>query len=319
VLGRDPEERVLAAQTCRPIPTELEADIQHLIQSALASEEYSVITRRVSKDEFPLDSWVLAELNDDLKLWIDLGDQGVSRTCFAGNYEVAETAFLDHVVKDGMTFVDIGANIGWFTMRAAKRVGPAGRVIAFEPRANTSRHLIRSVFANGFTNRTEIHRAALGASEGPGDIGWHAEGRNPGGTWSLPTDALKADVAASGGIVEPISIVTLDSVIGDRKVDVIKIDIEGAEPLAFAGGARVLSTSRPVILSIVNYHNLPIVSNMTGADYFIRMRSLGFVGRMLDEKGMGGIADENTPVPDARVMNVVFVPTERLNDFNIRW
>jgi hypothetical protein len=67
-----------------------------------------------------LSTWVLAEPRAGLRLWLDLGDYGVSRPCLINRYEPDETAFVEQYLRPGMSFVDVGANIGWFSLIAAK-------------------------------------------------------------------------------------------------------------------------------------------------------------------------------------------------------
>ena len=64
------------------------------------------------------------------------GDSELCRLIYLGNFEATERAFLNHFLRPGDVFVDVGANIGLFTLIAAARVGPAGRVVAFEPHAS---------------------------------------------------------------------------------------------------------------------------------------------------------------------------------------
>jgi hypothetical protein len=124
-------------------------------------------------------TWVLAELDDGTRLWIDLGDYGVSRSCMFGSYEPVETAFVRSMLKSGQNFIDIGANIGWFTMLAARIVGPSGRVYAFEPRPNTCERLRKSVSENGYSN-VEVRQAALGTAPGRMMVGTLMSAHNPG-------------------------------------------------------------------------------------------------------------------------------------------
>ena len=98
----------------------------------------------------PVPKWVCTELRDGLKLWVDLADIGVSAGCLLNDWEPSTTAFILAALGPGDVFVDVGANIGWFTILAAHRVGVSGHVWAFEPRPGTCGRLADSVSANGF-------------------------------------------------------------------------------------------------------------------------------------------------------------------------
>ena len=313
LLGREPEQTVLAQQRHEQISPELEADLQQIIKNITSSSEFRSVQHKLVGHEFPLDSWFLANLRNGLKLWVDLGDQDVSRVCLKGVHEPNESGFLARVIKDGMTFVDVGANIGWFSIHAAAQVGPNGRVIAIEPRKNTCAHLVMSFAENGYSDRAEVHNAAVGATTGAGHIGWTT---SPGATWSLTSASLLEQYQTAGAFVEAAEVLTLDEIVAGRNVDIIKIDIEGAEPLAFSGAVDLLRSSRPIILSEVNFKILPHISNTTGHEYINHMSSLGFDAYLLNGSSIGETASPESISPDTDVTNVVFVPSEKLGLFD---
>lgn len=125
--------------------------------------------------------------------------------------------------RDG-TFVDIGANIGLYTLNAARTLGPAGRIIAFEPGPEAVRRLRMNLSLNR-TDATITHvECAVGASEGV--MGLYLDGSNLGGS-SL--------VHEHGGDATPVQVRPLLAVLqelGIRSIDLLKIDIEGAEDQA---------------------------------------------------------------------------------------
>lgn len=257
---------------------------------------------------FAPDTWAMVELAGNLHLWIDLGDSGVSLGCLSGLYETEETAFILDTVKEGGTFVDIGANIGWFAVQAASKVGPAGRVIAIEPRARTCQYLTRSMEANHFMDRAELHHCAAGAEAGRFSIGWNAKAGNPGGTWSLPDARMAQEFRDIGHQVEEVEVRTLDSIIAGRPVDVIKIDIEGAEGLALRGGEITIAQSRPVILSEINFTLLPKISGLSAGDYVRWLEAKGYRCHVLKDGKPGAVLKaDNLPVHKVLV-NAIFLP-----------
>ena len=92
----------------------------------------SVVADRRLRNGRPIASvWI-----DGLKLSVDLRDSGIGRPLFVlRRYEARETILLRWLMKPGQVFIDVGANIGYYTTLAARQVGPTGRVLAVEPRS----------------------------------------------------------------------------------------------------------------------------------------------------------------------------------------
>jgi SAM-dependent methyltransferase len=83
----------------------------------------------------------------------------------SGGFEDAEVSFMEQVLKGGDFVVDAGCNIGVFTLAAARKVGPFGRVFAFDPNPLVLEHLKRSLFMNHWHDRVRILQYALGEIE----------------------------------------------------------------------------------------------------------------------------------------------------------
>src|SRR5262245_57083076 len=109
---------------------------------------------------------VIKELDGpgSVRLFVDLADHVIGLNIIRNHYEADELRFALDLLRPGDTAVDVGAHIGFFTMRMAARVGEAGRVYAFEPLASNADLLERSIAENGFADRVVFHRAAAGAA-----------------------------------------------------------------------------------------------------------------------------------------------------------
>lgn len=139
-------------------------------------------------------------------------------------------------LKPGMTVVDLGANLGVFATRAAKRVGPTGRVIAVEPHPDNFARLKANAERNGLT-WLECVQAAAGEKEGTAELFVHERGINH----SL--------VRGSGKSVK-VRLTSVDALAHERgltRVDFLKVDIEGVVPEALRGASDTLLRRHPLL------------------------------------------------------------------------
>lgn len=250
-------------------------------------------------------TWVLAKLDSGISIWADSKDVGVSRPCMMGIYEPDESGFVRSVLNSGDTFVDIGANIGWFTLMAANIVGPEGRVYSFEPRPDTSERLGMSADLNGYMN-VEIQQVALGSAAGRMTVATQLSAHNPGGTWSLATDAL--DSALDEGYERfEVDVIRLDD-LQLKHCDLLKIDIEGAEYLALSGATETLTRLRPTIISEINPEPLKLVSQVSAAEYVEFLRGLGYSAYEVTANGPGKLLSRDFATKLSDMVNIAFLP-----------
>ncbi|HEY0904785.1 MAG TPA: FkbM family methyltransferase [Marmoricola sp.] len=153
-----------------------------------------------------------------------------------GWYEPEETAWYSQQVHRGEFVVEAGANIGFFSLMLARQVGPEGKVLCYEPDPELAAILRRNVEANGYTN-VVVRQAAV--ADQPGELTFFRAARNTG-------DNRLFTHGVDGGSF-PVSAVTLDDELeGEtRRIDLLKLDIQGAEPLALRGLGRTLRTRPP--------------------------------------------------------------------------
>ena len=159
----------------------------------------------------------------------------------AGNIRLHRV--IDAVVGPGATVVDVGANIGYNTVYAARRVGRRGRVIAIEPAADNVRVLRENVSANALDN-VAVHAVAAGRTREVRDLFLR-------GDVSAVNSLFQESVYASVTGVERVAVVPLDEIV-DGDADLVKIDVEGAELDALGGMTRLLHNPR--LQLIVEWH-----------------------------------------------------------------
>ncbi|MFI5361283.1 MAG: FkbM family methyltransferase [Elusimicrobiota bacterium] len=141
-------------------------------------------------------------------------------------------------IAPGQVVVDLGANLGVFATRAARRVGPSGRVIAVEPHPDNFARLQRNASRNGLT-WLDCVQAAVGDREGEATLFVHDRGGNHSIVHGSDT-----------GRSVKVRLRTVDEIARERgltRVDFIKIDIEGAVAAALRGASETLKRFHPLI------------------------------------------------------------------------
>lgn len=156
---------------------------------------------------------------------------------WTGAYEIPVQEALGEVLHDGATYWDVGSHAGFFALAAARRVGPSGRVHAFEPSEPNRTRLLGNVRANGLTN-VEVHGEAVTDRSGVATLFSHPSTS----MWTI-VEGKGSDPAAE------VPCTTLDE-LGSKlgAPDVIKIDVEGAELAVLKGGAELLERDHPTVV-----------------------------------------------------------------------
>lgn len=189
---------------------------------------------------------IITRLDERLKVRIYPKDRlGVSIFIY-GFSEKAECLFVKRFLQPGMTFLDVGANFGQYTLLGADRVGKTGSVHSFEPSNRLFNELEYNVALNGFENLCSLNRVAVSDAIGTAELSKYEEGAEVFG--SLGTHERKEAKVLGKETVETI---TLDSYVEDnaiQRVDLIKMDIEGAELLALHGARELLSRPNAPVL-----------------------------------------------------------------------
>ena len=167
----------------------------------------------------------------EARLWIDLADEVIGLPILRDRYEPEMVALARALVGPGDVAVDVGAHIGFFTIHLASAVGPSGRVHAFEPLPRNADLLARSIAESRFADCVQLVRAAVADRPGEATLHFAAETLNTGGAFISERTG-----AAEGGLaLLRVPTVRLDDLDLRAPVRLIKMDVEGAEPLVVAG------------------------------------------------------------------------------------
>ncbi len=246
----------------------------------------------------PYGSWFLAR-----------GDESGLIAFFRLPYEKKEWQFVQKFLKPGMVFFDIGANQGFYTLLAAKKVGPQGKIFAFEPVPREFKNLKWNIFINGLKN-VKVEARALGCQNGVTDMFYCLNGKGSYSSLQPPSEKVKARRK-----VIKVPITSLDRYVQHNNmlsIDFIKIDAEGGEFDILKGGVTVLSKLRPVLMCEVSnkrtaqwgYSASEICDFVKKYKYRWFKFALGHALCLLDDKA---IFDEN----------LLAIPEEKIKSFSI--
>jgi FkbM family methyltransferase len=228
-----------------------------------------------------------------------------SELIFAGNYEKAEWHFVEHFLKKGITVVDIGAHHGFYTILAAKKVGPSGCVIAFEPSPRERLKLSSHLKLNRCKN-VKVEPFALASQDGEA-IFFLVQGS------STRCNSLRRPAISESMEGIMVNTMTLDNYLKKEeifRVDFVKMDVEGAELDVLKGASELLSRNpRPVIMAEVydirtnpwGYPASEIYDSLAAAQY--QWFSINSHGRL-----------QPCPRRECYEANLVAVPQERISE-----
>jgi FkbM family methyltransferase len=212
--------------------------------------------------------------------WLARND-ALSDAVFGHIFNGPEIKFLERVLENGTKVIDIGAHLGFYTLLMSKRVGPRGRVVAFEPSPREFRRLGRHIRINRCRN-VQLEELALGDRQGCKEF------FVVGAPWTTRNGLRPPRIEGVQSV--PTSIATLDSYLAEKDlhgIDLVKLDAEGAELEIFGGAVRLLSSlQRPLVLCEIND---PVIAECgwqhRGADVIEFLEAKGFRWHGLNRDG----------------------------------
>jgi FkbM family methyltransferase len=218
------------------------------------------------------------------KMYVNGADNDITpKLIRIGDWEEKyESSLFKQCVKEGMTVVDVGAHVGYYTLLAARAVGRGGLVYAFEPIPGNYELLCRNIKANDFTNVTTV-RAAVSNKRGTAQFWFEKD-------WSGSASFSKYGVLAvsrhetlqKGGFIDTET-VSLDDYFRDNikniKIDILKIDTQGGEGLVMSGAGKILRNNKlkiflefwPAALRDLGTDPLQLLSSLQQYGYQIRV------------------------------------------------
>lgn len=240
---------------------------------------------------------VLIDWIGGTKLTMERSRHGATGNWYAGLMEYQDMGFILHLLRPGDLFLDVGANIGSFTILASGAAGSDS--IAVEPDPGTADRLEMNVRLNHLDDTVRICRDGIGAEPMQGFL---TSGR----------DVVNHIVAEGGPNTTPITITTIDALTTERKPVCIKIDIEGGEHDALTGATETLAdpTLQAVIIELND--NLELAGH-SEAEVDAKLRDAGF-----HPFGYDPLARTLTDQPVAGTDNWIYVRDKAQVDARIK-
>ncbi len=184
-----------------------------------------------------------------------------------GLYDLALTETIWRLTKTGDRVIDVGANIGYFSLLLGYRVGSYGMVHCFEPHPG-----LQKKWQQHLRKREQcvLHPVALSSQDGQMDL-------------FIPMDFAKNEGTASLEKIENSKIVqvpvrTLDGVVRDKKIQLIKIDVEGHELEVFRGAEKVLSVTEHIVFEDFLHSKSPVIKFLRSKEFKVFRLYKGFRG-----------------------------------------
>ena len=189
---------------------------------------------------------------NDYRMKVDLQDNVITPSLFLyGCWEPYESQLMRTLLRPGMTVIDIGAHVGYYSLLAARVVGSTGRVISFEPSPDNFELLINNIRLNGFSKIIHAEKAALGDVTGEVDL--YLSSYNTGDHRIYSTLSDDDEIFNDGALRRSVRVAVtgLDEYLGERdiaKVDMVKIDVQGAEIGVLSGMKKTLINNPQLLL-----------------------------------------------------------------------
>ena len=197
-------------QDCMSLKADIKAIRENDIKPIVTAGNDVVITK--------VEGFLMALPGEDIAL--------IAYLTFYGSLELGQTKTFRSRVKAGMVVVDIGASVGIYTLIAASLVGESGKVYSFEPTPRTFDLLTKNIEMNGFSKIVDAKRIAVTDRNGKGTLSIYKDCLGHNTLFQNPGDQDLLEVETT----------CLDTALGaERKIDIVKIDAEGAEPYILRG------------------------------------------------------------------------------------
>jgi FkbM family methyltransferase len=224
----------------------------------------------------------------------------ISWLLYVKDFEATERRFHQAFLRKGDVYLDIGANIGLFTVIAARKVGSTGRVYAFEPIAATYDRLQQNIALNRYRN-VSSYKVALSDAAGQAEMTISTDGFDGRNSMAKPTGGEQF-------ALETVSLSTLDAFVAEHdlagRITMVKIDVEGWENHVLAGASRTFSAPDAPLLHVEFTEEALQTARCSSAELYQALKKFGYELFLFDEENHGLKPVSQEEVRD-RFVNVI--------------
>ena len=253
------------------------------------------------------DTWVVEKLRNNLQMNLNIAEFLQAHLFLFGSYELPTVKFLERTLKPDYVCFDVGAQIGYLSLVMANAAQRRTRVVAFEPEELNTQRFASNMALNNITNVELVKKAVSNTS---GVLKLYLSNDNNAGTHS--TIANDPNV---GTAFEEVAAVALDEIVEQLKLgrlDMIKIDVEGAELEVIQGAKNVLSKFRPTCIIELS-ENIQKSRGFSTTQFKKLMSEYGYHSFViLDNGSLSPVETDTVHAMD----NVVFVHRDRIQSKN---
>jgi FkbM family methyltransferase len=248
------------------------------------------------------DCIVMTETPEGLRYFFSMRDTFVGIPIAVGVFEQDVDRALARIIRPGMNCIDVGANLGYYSIRMAAVAGPGGgRVYSFEPDVFACDLLRRNCRENHFEGIVSIFQIACGDNDGEAVLHRDSAAGNYGGMF------VRRSVDPEAGQRVPLRRID-DLIPAGTAIQLVKMDVEGFEPFALRGMQRIVNESKPAILVEFN----PPALRFDGEDAPDRLlewfRSRSYEVYEAEAFGRGDTRPFDYPASGDRFTNLVCLP-----------
>lgn len=278
-----------------------------LFESYATSEEFQKRMAKTNKNVSSNEKLRKVYLESlDMHMILPEKDYAIGDVIFeTKTYEPQVLACLQNILRKGMNFLDIGANVGWYTLWGSRLVGREGTVLSIEAGVDNVRFLFANRDLNKLSNVMIYH---LAATDVFCPLAYASLSSN--GTVQSPEVTPEINIFQK----EIVQGVPLDSILSsDLQIDVVKIDIEGSEFKALHGMREALKRWKPVIISEYSPYLLKDYSQVSGEEYLRFLLDLGYEAKIISETLIPvgddlGLLDSEVTKKQSDHLDLVFFP-----------